>query len=124
MGYSRHFLDEKYDEIVSFSELGEFIEMPIRNYSSGMMMRLAFSIATVVNPEILIVDEILAVGDEAFQRKSRQRMLELMGGGTTVLFVSHSLDQIREMCDRVLWLDHGQIKMLGETKEVCDAYQI
>ena len=124
LGYSRHFLDEKYDEIVSFSELGEFIEMPIRNYSSGMMMRLAFSIATVVNPEILIVDEILAVGDEAFQRKSRQRMLELMGGGTTVLFVSHSLDQIREMCDRVLWLDHGQIKMLGETKEVCDAYQI
>ena len=124
MGYSSHFLDEKYDEIVSFSELGEFIEMPIRNYSSGMMMRLAFSIATVVNPEILIVDEILAVGDEAFQRKSRQRMLELMGGGTTVLFVSHSLDQIREMCDRVLWLDHGQIKMLGETKEVCDAYQI
>ena len=124
LGYSSHFLDEKYDEIVSFSELGEFIEMPIRNYSSGMMMRLAFSIATVVNPEILIVDEILAVGDEAFQRESRQRMLELMGGGTTVLFVSHSLDQIREMCDRVLWLDHGQIKMLGETKEVCDAYQI
>ena len=118
LGCSRHFLDEKYDEIVSFSELA------IRNYSSGMMMRLAFSIATVVNPEILIVDEILAVGDEAFQRKSRQRMLELMGGGTTVLFVSHSLDQIREMCDRVLWLDHGQIKMLGETKEVCDAYQI
>ena len=124
LGYSSHFLDEKYDEIVSFSELGEFIEMPIRNYSSGIMMRLAFSIATVVNPEILIVDEILAVGDEAFQRKSRQRRLELMGGGTTVLFVSHSLDQIREMCDRVLWLDHGQIKMLGETKEVCDAYQI
>lgn len=124
LGYSRHFLDEKYDEIVSFSELGEFIEMPIRNYSSGMMMRLAFSIATVVNPEILIVDEILAVGDEAFQRKSRQRMLELMGGGTTVLFVSHSLDQVREMCDRVLWLDHGQVKMIGETKEVCDAYQI
>ena len=124
LGYSSHFLDEKYDEIVSFSELGEFIEMPIRNYSSGMMMRLAFSIATVVNPEIMIVDEILAVGDEAFQRKSCQRMLELMGGGTTVLFVSHSLDQIREMCDRVLWLDHGQIKMLGETKEVCDAYQI
>ena len=124
LGYSRKFLNEKYDDIVAFSELGEFIEMPIRNYSSGMLMRLAFSIATVVNPEILIVDEILAVGDESFQRKSRQRMMELMGGGTTVLFVSHSLDQIREMCDRVLWLDHGQIKMLGETKEVCDAYQI
>lgn len=124
LGYSQSFLDEKYEEIVEFSELGEFIGMPIRNYSSGMMMRLAFSIATVVNPEILIVDEILAVGDEAFQRKSRQRMLELMSGGTTVLFVSHSLEQIRQMCDRVLWLDHGQVKMIGGTKEVCDAYQI
>ncbi len=124
LGYSQRFLDEKYDEIVDFSELGEFIGMPIRNYSSGMMMRLAFSIATVVNPEILIVDEILAVGDEAFQRKSRKRMLELMSGGTTVLFVSHDLEQIRQMCDRVLWLDHGQVKMIGETKEVCDAYQI
>ena len=113
LGYSRKFLNEKYDDIVAFSELGEFIEMPIRNYSSGMLMRLAFSIATVVNPEILIVDEILAVGDESFQRKSRQRMMELMSGGTTVLFVSHSLEQIREMCDRVLWLDHGQVKMIG-----------
>ena len=78
----------------------------------------------MVNPEILIVDEILAVGDESFQRKSRQRMMELMSGGTTVLFVSHSLEQIREMCDRVLWLDHGQVKMIGEAQEVCDAYQI
>ena len=124
LGYSLKFLNEKYDDIVAFSELGEFIEMPIRNYSSGMLMRLAFSIATVVNPEILIVDEILAVGDESFQRKSRQRMMELMSGGTTVLFVSHSLEQIREMCDRVLWLDHGQVKMIGEAQEVCDAYQI
>ena len=124
LGYSRKFLNEKYDDIVAFSELGEFIEMPIRNYSSGMLMRLAFSIATVVNPEILIVDEILAVGDESFQRKSRQRMMELMSGGTTVLCVSHSLEQIREMCDRVLWLDHGQVKMIGEAQEVCDAYQI
>ena len=124
LGYSRKFLNEKYDDIVAFSELGEFIEMPIRNYSSGMLMRLAFSIATVVNPEILIVDEILAVGDESFQRKSRQRMMELMSGGTTVLFVSHSLEQIREMCDRVLWLDHGQVKMIGEAQEVCDAYKI
>ena len=124
LGYSRKFLNEKYDDIVAFSELGEFIEMPLRNYSSGMLMRLAFSIATVVNPEILIVDEILAVGDESFQRKSRQRMMELMSGGTTVLFVYHSLEQIREMCDRVLWLDHGQVKMIGEAQEVCDAYQI
>ena len=85
-------------------------------------MRLAFSIATVVNPQILIVDEILAVGDANFQEKSRKRMLELMSGGTTVLFVSHSLEQIREMCDRVVWLEHGQIVKVGEKKEVCDEY--
>lgn len=124
MGYSEEFLKEKYNEIIAFSELDSFIDTPIRNYSSGMLMRLAFSIATMVNPEILIVDEILAVGDAAFQEKSKQRMLELMGGGTTVLFVSHSLDQIREMCDRVIWLDHGQIKMMGPTEEVCDAYAL
>ena len=123
LGYSEQFLKEKYDEIVEFSELEKFIEIPLRNYSSGMVMRLAFSIATVVNPDILIVDEILAVGDAGFQEKSKRRMLELMGGGTTVLFVSHSLDQIREMCDSVLWLEHGEVKMYGETKSVCDAYQ-
>lgn len=123
LGYSESFLKEKYNEIVAFSELGDFIETPIRNYSSGMMMRLAFSIATVVQPEILIVDEILAVGDEAFQKKSKRKMLELMGGGTTVLFVSHSIVQIREMCSRVIWLENGRIKMEGETKYVCDKYQ-
>lgn len=123
LGYSKAFLESKYDEILEFSGLQQFIDVPIRNYSSGMMMRLAFSIATVVNPEILIVDEILAVGDENFQNKSRQRMKELMGGGTTVLFVSHSLNQIREMCNRVVWLEHGHIKMIGNTDEVCDAYK-
>ncbi len=123
LGYSEEFLNEKYDEIVEFSELGQFIHVPLRNYSSGMVMRLAFSVATVVNPDILIVDEILAVGDAAFQAKSKARMLELMSGGTTVLFVSHSLDQIREMCDKVVWLEHGEMKMKGSTKEVCDAYQ-
>ena len=123
MGYSEEFLNDKYDEIVEFSELGNFIDVPLRNYSSGMVMRLAFSVATVVNPDILIVDEILAVGDAEFQEKSKKRMLELMGGGTTVLFVSHSIEQIREMCDQVLWLDHGQAKMLGETRIVCDAYE-
>ena len=123
LGYSQEFLQEKYDEILEFSELGQFIDMPIRNYSSGMMMRLAFSIATVVQPEILIVDEILAVGDEGFQNKSKARMMELMSGGTTVLFVSHSLQQIEEMCDRVVWLDNHKIKMIGETKEVCKAYE-
>jgi ABC-2 type transport system ATP-binding protein len=123
LGYSEKYLKEKYDEIVAFSELGKFIDIPIRNYSSGMMMRLAFSIATVVDPEILIVDEILSVGDAAFQEKSKRRMLELMGGGTTVLFVSHSLEQIREMCSRVIWLDHGTVKMDGDPQAVCDAYE-
>ena len=124
LGYSKEFLHEKYDEIVEFSELGQFIEVPIRNYSSGMLARLAFSIATVVNPEILLVDEILSVGDAAFQEKSKKRMLELMGGGTTVLFVSHSLEQIREMCNRVVWLEHGNVKMVGAAAEVCDVYDI
>lgn len=124
LGYSKEFLHAKYDEILAFSELGEFIHMPIRNYSSGMLMRLAFSIATVVNPEILIVDEILSVGDENFQRKSYARMLELMSGGTTVLFVSHSLEQIRDMCNRVVWLDGGTVKMFGDVNTVCDAYKL
>lgn len=123
LGFSEKFLKDKYDEIVDFAELGQFINVPLRNYSSGMVVRLAFSIATVVRPDILIVDEILSVGDAAFQEKSKRRMLELMSGGATVLFVSHNLGQIRDMCDRVLWLDHGQIRMLGEANGVCDAYE-
>ena len=123
LGYSEEFLKEKYQEIVDFSELGQFIDIPLRNYSSGMIARLGFSIATVVEPEILIVDEVLSVGDAAFQEKSKKRMMELMGGGTTVLFVSQGLAQIRELCDHVIWMDHGKIKMEGETKEVCDAYE-
>lgn len=122
LGYSEAFLNAKYDEIAAFSELGRFIETPIRNYSSGMLARLAFSIATVVQPEVLIVDEILSVGDATFQEKSKQRMLELMGGGTTVLFVSHSLEQIQEMCSRVIWLERGRIKMMGVPEMVCSAY--
>ena len=124
LGYDEEFLKEKYDEIVEFSELGQFIHVPIRNYSSGMMARLAFSVASVVNPEILIVDEILSVGDAAFQEKSRARMTEMMGGGTTVLFVSHSMEQVREMCSRVVWLEHGSVKMIGPTDEVCNAYKL
>ena len=123
LGYPEQFLKEKYGEIVEFSELEQFIDVPLRNYSSGMVMRLAFSIATVVQPDILIVDEILAVGDADFQEKSKRRMLELMGGGTTVLFVSHSLGQIQEMCDRVLWLEKGRLKMAGKTETVCAMYQ-
>jgi len=123
LGYSKEFLNSKYDEIVAFSEIGQFIDIPMRNYSSGMIARLAFSVASVVVPEVLIVDEVLAVGDAKFQEKSYARMMELMHGGTTVLFVSHDLDQIRGMCQHVVWLDHGQVKMFGKTKEVCDAYE-
>ena len=123
LGYSKEFLQSKYNEIVEYSELEPFIHTPLRNYSSGMLMRLAFSIATVVEPEILIVDEVLAVGDERFQEKSKKRMMELMSGGTTVLFVSHNIDQIREMCNRVVWLDHGQIRKIGDADEVCDEYR-
>jgi ABC-type polysaccharide/polyol phosphate transport system ATPase subunit len=122
LGYSESFLKEKYEEIVNFSELHEFIDIPVRNYSSGMIMRLAFSIASQVAPDILIVDEILAVGDAAFQEKSYARMMELMSHGTTVLLVSHSIDQIQRLCDRVIWLDHGCVKAIGETNEICDAY--
>lgn len=122
LGYSESFLKSKYDEIVAFSELGDFINSPVRNYSSGMIMRLAFSIASQVNPDILIVDEILAVGDMAFQEKSYARMTELMSHGTTVLLVSHSLDQIRRLCDRVIWLDHGHVMAIGDTNKICDQY--
>lgn len=124
LGYTEEFLNEKYQAILEFSELGNFINVPIRNYSSGMLARLAFSVAAMVNPQILIVDEILSVGDADFQEKSRARMMKLMSGGTTVLFVSHSLDQIRDMCDRVVWLEHGKVRMVGSAKEVCDAYQL
>lgn len=122
LGYSKEYLESKYDEIVDFAEIREFIDMPIRNYSSGMMARLAFSIASVVQPEILIVDEILAVGDAKFQEKSYKRMQELMSGGATVLFVSHDIEKIKEMCDTVIWLDHGKVKMQGSAKKVCDKY--
>lgn len=122
LGFDERFINEKYDEIVDFSELGQFIEMPVKTYSSGMLARLAFSVATIVRPEVLIVDEILAVGDEMFQQKSLARMMELMNGGATVMYVSHSLDQIRDMCKHVLWLDQGRAVMVGEAQEVCDAY--
>ena len=121
MGYSKKLIDQKFDEIVEFSELKEFLDVPVQNFSSGMVARLAFSIATIVNPEILIVDEILSVGDIAFQAKSEAKMLEMIGGGTTVLFVSHSVEQIKKMCDRVIWLDHGKMVKMGG-KEICDEY--
>lgn len=123
LGYTKQYLESKYEEIVDFAEIREFIDMPIRNYSSGMMARLAFSIASVVQPEILIVDEILAVGDVKFQEKSYKRMQELMSGGATVLFVSHDLKKIEQLCDHVVWLEKGKVKQYGDTKEVCSAYR-
>ncbi len=122
LGYSKKFLQEKFEDIVEFSELREFLDVPVKNFSSGMTAKLAFSIATIVNPEILIVDEILSVGDIKFQEKSKGKMMELIKGGTTVLYVSHSLDSIRELCDKVVWLEHGQIVEMGDTNSICDKY--
>ena len=122
LGYSKKFINEKFDEIVEFSELKDFLDVPVKNFSSGMAAKLAFSIATVVNPEILIVDEILSVGDIKFQEKSKKKMMEMITGGTTVLYVSHSLESIMELCNRVIWLEHGEIVKIGNTKEICKEY--
>lgn len=122
MGYTKELIDSKFNEIVEFSELKDFLDVPVQNFSSGMVARLAFSIATIVEPEILIVDEILSVGDIAFQAKSERKMLSMINGGTTVLFVSHSIEQIKKMCDRVVWLEHGKMIKIGG-KEICDEYK-
>ena len=122
LGYSKQFLESKFDEIVEFSELKDFLDVPVKNFSSGMTAKLAFSIATIVDPEILIVDEILSVGDIKFQEKSKNKMLEMIKGGTTVLYVSHSLDSIRQLCDRVVWIEHGKMVKVGKTDEICDEY--
>lgn len=123
LGYSKEFIDEKFDEIVEFSELKDFLDVPVRNFSSGMVTRLAFSIATIVDPEILIVDEILSVGDIAFQQKSENKMRSMIQGGTTVLFVSHSLNQIKSLCNRVVWLENGTVKKIGNPEEICNEYE-
>jgi len=122
LGYSKAFINEKFDEIVEFSELKDFLDVPLKNFSSGMTAKLAFSIATIVNPEILIVDEILSVGDIRFQEKSKNKMMEMINGGTTVLYVSHSLDSIKDLCTKVIWLNHGEIKEIGDPKVVCQNY--
>lgn len=122
LGYSKKFIDEKFNEIVEFSELIEFLDVPVRNFSSGMVARLAFSIATVVEPEILIVDEILGVGDLSFQQKSEAKMMEMIKGGTTVLFVSHSIESVKKICDRVVWLEKGNIRDVGKTDIVTNLY--
>jgi len=123
LGHSRAFMREHYDEIVEFSELKDFLDMPIKNYSSGMQARMAFSVATVVNPEILIVDEVLSVGDAAFQRKCETRIHELLQNATTLLLVSHSKAMIERLCNKALWLRKGEAVMTGDVKEVCAAYE-
>ena len=123
LGFSPKYLDEKFDEIVEFSELQNFLDVPLKNYSSGMVARIGFAIATITKPDILIADEVLAVGDFLFQQKCEKRMKELMAGGTTVILVSHSIEQIERMCSKVAWLGRGHLKMNGDTETVCNAYK-
>lgn len=123
LGYSRDFIREKFDEIVEFSELQEFINTPLKNYSSGMKARLGFAIATVVEPEILILDEVLSVGDSKFKKKSEKKLKSMMKSGVTVLFVSHSCDQVRRICNRAIILDHGHLIANGKVDEICDMYE-
>lgn len=123
LGYPKDFIREKFDEIVEFSELGEFIHVPVKNYSSGMKARLGFSIATVVEPEILILDEVLSVGDAKFRKKSEKRILEMFDKGITVLFVSHSIEQIKNICNRAIILDRGSLVADGPVDEICNVYE-
>lgn len=122
LGYSKEFMNEHFDEIVDFAELHDFMDMPIKNYSSGMSARLGFAIATIVRPEILIVDEVLAVGDVAFQDKCQVRMREMLAGGTTLLFVSHDTKTVKKLCDHAIWINKGEVMMKGSSQKVCEAY--
>jgi len=122
LGYSKEFMEKKFDEIVEFSELEDFIDVPVKNYSSGMVSRLGFSISTIVHPQILILDEVLSVGDAAFQNKSLKRMKSFLNEDVTVILVSHNVKQIKDLCDRAIWLDKGKIVMQGDAIEVCDSF--
>ena len=123
LGYSKKFIKEHFDKIVEFSELEEFLDVPVKNFSSGMVARLGFAIATIVQPEILIVDEILSVGDFKFQEKSENKIKEMLASGTTVILVSHAINQIEDICTKVLWLEHGRVRGYGNTKEICEEYK-
>lgn len=123
LGYTKEFMDSTYDQIVDFAELREFEDRPFKQLSSGMKSRLAFSIASLVKPDILILDEVLSVGDGAFQEKSAKKMREIISQGATTILVSHSLEQIRELCNKVLWLDHGVQIAFGEAQKICDQYE-
>ena len=123
LGYTKEFIDSHLQDIIDFAELQDFMDMPLKNYSSGMVARIGFAIATITKPDILIADEVLSVGDFLFQQKCEKRMQELMAGGTTVILVSHSIEQIERMCSKVAWLSHGHLKMNGDTATVCAAYK-
>lgn len=123
LGYTRKFMDDTYGKIIEFAELKEFEDRPFKQLSSGMQARLAFSIASMVQPEILILDEVLSVGDGAFQAKSAKKMREIINGGATTILVSHSLTQIRELCNKVLWLHQGKQVAFGKAEDICDQYQ-
>lgn len=123
LGYSKQYLQKKFDEIVEFSELGKFIDVPVKNYSSGMRARLGFSVATIADPEILILDEILSVGDAKFKKKSEKKIMEMFDRGVTVLFVSHSLDQVRRLCNKAILLDNGSLVTSGDIDAVAQAYE-
>ena len=122
LGYSKIFIESHFQEIVDFAELNDFIDVPIKNFSSGMSARLGFAIATVQKPDILIVDEVLAVGDFAFQQKCKERMENLLSNGTTLLFVSHSIEQVKELCSKAIWIDNGEVRAIGETHSVSQEY--
>lgn len=123
LGYSRKMMLEYYDDIVEFSELKDFMDVPVKNFSSGMLSRLAFAVATIGKPDILIVDEVLSVGDFRFQQKCEQRIQNMMGKDTTVLFVSHSIEQVKKICKRAVWLEKGHIKMMGTSEEIGNLYE-
>lgn len=124
LGYSKQFIDERFEDIVEFAEVRDFLDMPMKNYSSGMVARVAFSVATATIPDILVVDEALSVGDFLFQEKCEKRINELVDGhGTTLLFVSHSIDQVERVCDKAVWIEKGHMRMIGNAKDVCEAYR-
>ena len=122
LGHPKKFMQEHFDEIVEFAELQRFLNSPIKNYSSGMKARLGFAVATMVDPDILICDEVLAVGDANFRKRCEERMQQMLSGGTTLMYVSHDIDSVKQLCDHVLWLDHGEVMMIGDPDTVCDAY--
>ena len=123
LGYNRAQMEAQYDDIVEFSELRDFMDVPVKNFSSGMVSRLAFAIATIGIPDILIVDEVLSVGDFRFQEKCEARIQNMKDQGTTILFVSHSIEQVKKICNKVVWLDHGVLKMFGDAQEICSIYE-